>query len=99
MTRSVASVSLLILVGCADQSRGAALAECRLKYYLESPAAQGQLIPDCMKAKSFRTVTACCPEVDEREWDWQVRTFTFDNPKCYRPVGSATWVATVLSPI
>ncbi len=99
MLRSSAIVLLLMLVGCADQSKGTALGECRLKYYLESPTAQGELIPDCMRAKSFEVVAACSPEADENEWDRQVKTFAFDNPKCYRPVGSATWTATLLSPM
>jgi hypothetical protein len=99
MIRVVAFVPLLMLLGCADQSRGTALSECRQKYFLESPVAQGQAMPDCMKVKAFETVPGCSPEVDEHEWDWQVRTFAFDNPKCYRPLGSATWIATILSPM
>lgn len=46
MLRFSVIVSLLLLAGCADQSEGAALNECRLKYFLESPAAQDELIPD-----------------------------------------------------
>jgi hypothetical protein len=99
MIRVVGFVPLLILFGCADQSKGTALSECRQKYFLESLVAQGEAIPDCMKAKSFEMVTACSPDADEHEWDWQVRTFTFDNPKCYRPLGSTTWIATALSPM
>jgi hypothetical protein len=90
---------LLVLVGCADQSKGAALNECRLRYYLESSAAQGESIPDCMKTKSFQMASACSRETDEHEWDWQVRAFAYDNPKCYRPLGSAAWMATQLSPM
>jgi hypothetical protein len=99
MFRLLAIVSLLMLVGCADQSRGAALGECRMMYYLESSTAQGELVPNCMRAKSFQMDAACSPGADEHEWDWQVKTFAFDNPKCYRPIGSATWIATLLSPM
>jgi hypothetical protein len=95
----VAIASLVVLAGCADQSKGTALNECRLVYYLESPAAQAEAIPDCMRAKSFEAETACNAAVDDDEWDWQVKTFAFDNPNCYRPLGSATWVATLLSPM
>lgn len=98
MIRFLAFVSLVLLAGCADQSKGAALNECRLKYYLDSPAAQGEAIPDCMRAKSFATETTCL-ETDEQEWDWHVTAFAFDNPQCYRPLGSAAWTATLLSPM
>jgi hypothetical protein len=70
-----------------------------MQYYLESPAAQSELTPDCMKAKSFQTTSACNPETDTPEWDWQVMAYTYDNPKCYRPIGSTTWIATQLSPM
>jgi hypothetical protein len=95
----LAIVSLVVLTGCADQSKGVALSECRLQYYLDSPAVQGDAIPDCMKAKSFEVETACGAATDEYEWDWQVKTFAFDNLQCYRPLGSATWTATLLSPM
>ena len=99
MVRPLAIVALLALVGCADRSKGASLAECRLKYYLEDPVAQGEQITDCMRAKSFEASLPCNPATDEQEWDWQVRTFPFDNPNCYRPLGSVTWTATLLSPM
>ena len=97
--RLFAIVALVALAGCADRSKGASLAECRLKYYLEDPAAQGGLIPDCMRAKSFEKTDACDPPTGDQNWDWQVTTFAFDNPNCYRPLGSATWTATLLSPM
>ena len=99
MIRFLAALPLLLLIGCADQSKGTALNECRLKYYLASPAAQGARTPDCMTAKSFHMATECNPETDEHEWDWQVKTFAYDNPKCYQPHGSAAWIATLLSPM
>jgi hypothetical protein len=99
MVRLMAIVSLLGLAGCTDHSNGAALNECRLKYYLETPAAQGELIPDCMSAKSFHTVAPCSAVADEDEWDWTVTAFSYNNPRCYRPLGSKTWIATALSPI
>lgn len=99
MIRALATASLFILVGCADQSKGAALGECRLKHYLDNPAAQGKLIPDCMSAKSFQMIAACSPAPNEHEWDWQVRTFAYDDPKCYQPLGSTAWIATALSPM
>ena len=99
MIRISVIVLLLVLAGCADQSKGAALGECRTKYYLDGSATQAQLVPDCMKAKSFEMTAACRPDTDEDEWDWQVQSFTYDNPRCYRPIGSAAWIATVLSPL
>jgi hypothetical protein len=54
MIRFLPIVLLLMLVGCAEQSKGVALNECRLKYYLESTAAQGQLVPNCMTQSLFR---------------------------------------------
>jgi hypothetical protein len=89
----------VLLASCADQSKGSALNECRTRYYLDDPAAQAQLIPACMKAASFEMVAECGPGSDEYQWDWQVQSFPFDNPKCYRPVGSVPWVATALSPM
>ncbi len=99
LIRFLALVSLAVLAGCADQSRGAALSECRLQYFLDSPVAQGEAIPACMQAKSFQVETACGASTDEYEWDSQVKTFAFDNPRCYRPVGTAIWTATLLSPM
>ena len=56
MIRLAVVVSLLVLVGCgADQSRGTALNECRMKTYLDSPSRhRAELIPDCMAGKSLR---------------------------------------------
>jgi hypothetical protein len=99
LIRCLMFVSLVMLTGCADRSKGAALSECRLIYYLESPTAQSEAIPACMMARSFRAEPACTAEGDEDEWDWQVRTFAFDNPRCYRPLGSPAWIATALSPM
>jgi hypothetical protein len=90
---------LFTLAGCADPSKGAALNECRLRYYLESPDAQRQLIADCMRARSFETDASCSPDADVQEWDWQMRTYAFDNPRCYCPVGSTARVGTFLSPM
>jgi hypothetical protein len=97
--RLLVILSLVLLAGCADQSKGAALNECRLKHYLDSPAVQGEAIPDCMQAKSFVAETPCSAATDEHEWDWQAKTFAFDNPQCYRPLGSAARTATLLSPM
>src|SRR4051812_1085778 len=99
MFRVVAIASLVVLVGCADQSRGAALGECRQRYFLQEPAAQGTQIPECMRAKSFQMTSVCNPVQDRREWDWQVQAFTYDNQRCYRPIGSITWITTLLSPM
>ena len=93
LIRCLMFVSLVMLAGCADRSKGAALSECRLIYYLQSPAAQSEAIPACMMARS------CTAEADEDEWDPQVKTFAFDNPRCYRPLGSPAWIATTLSPM
>ena len=99
MTRLLAITSLTALIGCADRSMGAALNECRQKYYLQSPGMQAELIPECMRAKSFQPVMACAPQVNEREWDLQVVQFSFNNFQCYRPLGSKAWVASALSPM
>jgi hypothetical protein len=99
LTLVVAILLPVMTAGCADQSKGAALSECRLKHYLESPVAQGVAIPDCMRAKSFDVEIPCNAEADEHEWDWRVTAFAFNNPQCYRPIGSATWIATQLSPM
>ena len=97
MIRFLPLVLLLVLPGCADQSRGAALNECQLRNYLQSPADQDYLIPDCMKAKSFDMVVGCRPELSTDDWNWQVPPAAYDDPTCYQPVGSAAWVATNLS--
>jgi hypothetical protein len=99
MLRILPIATLLLLVGCADQSKGAALNECRLRYYLQSPSAQGQQIPDCMKARSFEADTACTAPADDHEWDWQVKMYPYDNPRCYRPIGFSPWLASTLSAI
>ena len=99
MVRLAMLMAVALLAACADQSKGSALNECRGRYYLNDPAIQAQQIPDCMKTQSFEMVAACSPAQDEHQWDWQVRSFSFDNPQCYRPVGSVRWVATVLSPM
>jgi hypothetical protein len=67
--------------------------------YLETPAAQGKLIPDCMSGKSFTLVTGCNPATNDDEWDWQVRAFAYDNPRCYRPLGTWPSTAILLSPM
>jgi hypothetical protein len=90
---------LLVMPGCADQSRGAALNECQQRYYLQSPVDQDLLIPDCMKARSFEMVVGCRPELSADEWNWQVLPAAYNDPTCYRPVGSAAWVVTNLSPL
>jgi len=46
MIRLLPLMLLLGLPGCADQSMGAALNECRLQNYLQSPADQAYLTPD-----------------------------------------------------
>ena len=99
MIRLAATLSLLILAGCTGPSKGTALNECRMKYFLDGRDASAQLIQDCMQAKSFDVVTPCHPDTDEQDWDWQVNEFVFDNPRCYRPRGTAPWIATALSPL
>ena len=99
MTRFLPVVLLLLSVGCADQSRGSALNQCRLKYYLDAANTQQQLIPDCMRTKSFQMVSACRPQPGDTEGDWQVRAFPYDDPRCYRAVAAAPWTATLLSPM
>ena len=90
---------LLVLPGCADQSLGAALNECQLRYYLQSPTDQALLIPDCMQAKSFEMVAGCRPEMSVDDWNWQVPPAAYDDQKCYLPVGATASVATFLSPL
>src|SRR5215472_3297740 len=90
---------LALLIGCADQSKGAALNECRLKYWLDGEDAQAQLVTDCMQAKSFVAITPCDADSDPYEWDERVNTYAYDNPRCYHAVGSQPWLATALSPM
>ena len=99
MIRCLALVTLLMLSGCADPSKGAALNECRMRNYLQDPGVQAHLIPDCMKEKSFATVSPCDPAIEPHEWDWQLMTFAYDNPNCYRPLGYVAWTTTFLSPM
>jgi hypothetical protein len=99
MIRLVTVLLLLMAGGCADKSRGAALNEYRTRYDIRTSADRGQIIQDCMQAKSFQFASACTPISDEHDWDWKVKTFAYDNPQCYRPVGSERWIATALSPM
>lgn len=99
MTRIVGLGLLLALVGCADQSKGAALSACRLQYYLDDPTVQSQRIPDCMSARSFQLLAGCNPAPNEYQWDWHVNAFPFDNPQCYVGTRSEVRVATFLSPM
>ena len=62
MKHPLVLMPLLLLIGCADPSKGAALNECRLKYWLDGEDAQAQLITECMQAKSFVAVTSCDTE-------------------------------------
>ncbi len=98
MIRVLPLVLLLALAGCADQSKSAALNECRLQNYLQSPADQAYLTPDCMKARSFDMIEGCLPETSADEWNWQVPPAAYDDQKCYRPLGTTAWAATLLSP-
>jgi hypothetical protein len=97
--RLAAIAALVALAGCADQSKGTSLAECRLKFFLDDPAAQGDRIPDCMQVKSFARSDPCVPPTGEQDWDVQVAAFAFNNPGCYRPIGATAWTATLLSPM
>jgi hypothetical protein len=100
MIRFLPFMLLLVIPGCADQSSmGTALNECHLRYYLQNPADQSYLTPDCMKAKSFDMVAGCHPEMSADEWNWQVSPAAYDDPQCYRPLGTTAWVATMLSPM
>ena len=99
MIRVFLILSLIVLAGCADQSRGVALNECRQQYYLQGTGGQAELIPDCMRMKSFQPVAECQPEIDEHAWDWTLKASPFNNPRCYRPLGAKTWIATTLSPM
>lgn len=93
--------SLALLLGCADPSKGAALNACRMRYWLDSTDRQAQLIPECMRARSFEADAACdlSADTDTEEWDQQVRAFAFDNPRCYRSIGSTARISTFLSPM
>ena len=99
MTRAWAVALITLLAGCADQSKGSALNECRMKYYLDAADMQQQSIPDCMKSKSFETLSTCDPQPSEADWDWRVPTFPYNDPRCYQPIGAAAWAATLLSPM
>jgi hypothetical protein len=99
MIRFLPLVLLLVVPGCADQSLGTALNECQVRNYLQSPADQALLIPDCMEARSFEFVAECRPETNPDEWNWQVPPAAYDDEKCYRPIGTTAKVATFLSPM
>ena len=99
MIRLLVIIVPTLLLGCADHSKGAALNECRMRHYLDNPTAQADLVPDCMKAKSYQFIAACSPEAEQDEWDEQVRAFHYNNPQCYRPVGATKWIASTLSPL
>jgi hypothetical protein len=99
MIRLLTVLLLLVVGGCADRSRGTALNECRTRYDIRSYVDQNQLIPGCMQEKSFTFASPCPNPPDENVWDPKVKTFAYDNPECYRPVGSERWIATGLSPM
>ena len=99
MIRLIAVLPLLMVAGCADQSRGAALNECRLRYDIRAVVDRGPLVTACMQAKSFAFEPSCAPSTSEYEWDSDVRTFAYCNPQCYRPTGTERWIATALSPM
>lgn len=99
MIRIPVLVCLLVVAGCADQSKGSALNECRMKFYLDAADAQQHAIPDCMKAKLFEMTSGCTAQPDEEEFDWPSQAFPYDNARCYRPIGAAPWTATLLSPL
>jgi len=88
----------LVLGGCADQSKGAAFNECRSGEFLADPSIQGELISDCMKAKSFTVSLPCSPQPAAYEWYWNGWSSGSD-PKCYRPGSASTWLATLFSPM
>ena len=67
MIRFLAILLPILLLGCADQSKGTALNECRMRYDLQSPTAQADQVPDCMKAKSFQAISECSPEAEQDE--------------------------------
>ncbi|HUN39307.1 MAG TPA: hypothetical protein VMU81_03370 [Acetobacteraceae bacterium] len=99
MIRIPVLMLLPMLVGCSDQSKGSAMNQCRMEHYLDDAHTQQQSIPNCMTTKSFKMVSACNPHPDEDEWDWQVKAFPYNDPRCYRAVGAAPWMATLLSPM
>lgn len=99
MPRLMVVALLLLIGGCADKSKGAALNECRQRYDIRTSSDRGRLIADCMQAKSFDFSSTCPPSNHLHEWDLNVRTFAYDNPQCYRPIGSELWLATALSPM
>jgi hypothetical protein len=98
MIRLLLMAFLAALSACADQSKGAALNECRMQSYLLGSADQARRIPDCMRSKNFQPAAACDPEPYDQDWDRLIRTFPFDNPQCYTSIGTQPWIATVLSP-
>jgi hypothetical protein len=99
MIRFLPLMLLLVMPGCADRSKGAALNECQQRYYLQTASDQDISVPNCMKAKSFDLVAGCRPETSADEWSWQVPPSANGNPTCYRPVGFTAWIATNLSPM
>jgi hypothetical protein len=99
LARLAAIFPLLMATGCADHSRGAALNACHLQHYMQSPAKQAELVPACMRAKSFALVPECSVPADADDWTWQVRPAGYDYEQCYKPIGTKPWIATALSPM
>ncbi len=99
MIRILFATSALMLAGCVDQSKGSALSACRLKYFLDDPAVQGQDTSGCMASRSFQMLPACNPAPNVYEWDWRVTAFPFDNPACYQGTRSDARIASFFSPM
>src|ERR1700734_2600953 len=97
MTRLAPIGLLFLLPGFVDQSSGATPNPCLMTYYMESPTVQAVKTSDCMQERNFQLMTACSPETTEQGWYWQ--QFAYADPKCYQPIGSTAWVATLLSPM
>lgn len=95
----VALLPLLVATGCADHSRGAALNACHLQHFMQSPAEQAELVPECMRAKSFALLPECRVAAGADDWTWHVPPGGYDYEQCYKPVGTKVWVATALSPM
>jgi hypothetical protein len=99
MARLATLLPLLVATACADQSRGAALNACHLQHYMQSAAQQAEVVPECMRAKSYALAPGCSVPADLDDWAWQVAPAGYDYERCYQPVGTKAWVATALSPM
>jgi hypothetical protein len=86
-----------VIPGWTGQSRTAAIAECRLRYFDRTTGDQTSLVPDCMSAKYFSFDSGCLRKEGKTDPDGDLaKALAYDAAKCYRPVTPANWIASAL---